>query len=149
MAGKSRVTGAPETIKAMREVARYVAPAANSASKHSLEPTLDAAKEGAPVRTGTLRRSLTIKRDRESSKSKPRYFVGPDSKSPAVRYAHITEFGRMASGDKPALPGRRWMTAAFEVTKEEVARRFGVLIGPALEKQAARVAAQKAKRARR
>jgi HK97 gp10 family phage protein len=144
MAGKSRVTGVPEMKKAMREVARFAAAAANSASKHALEPTLEAARSNAPVRTGRLRQSLVIKRDPESAKSRPRYLVGPDSKSPAVRYAHLTEFE--AEGGRPPL---RWMTRAFEATKEEVARRFGTLIGPALEKQAARVAAQRAKKAGR
>jgi hypothetical protein len=147
MAGKSRVTGVPETVRALRETARLVAPAANSASLHSLEPTLAAAKESAPVRTGTLRRSLVIKRDPRSPKAKPVYRVGPSAKSPAVHYAHITEFGRMASDGEPAVPGKRWMTAAYEATKAEVVERFGQLFGPALERSAARIAAQKAKRA--
>jgi hypothetical protein len=149
MAGKSRVTGVPETVRALRETARLVAPAANSASLHSLEPTLAAAKEGAPVRTGTLRRSLVIKRDQRSPKAKPIYRVGPSAKSPAVRYASVVEFGRMASDGEPAVPGRRWMTAAYEATKAEVVERFGRLFGPALEKSAARIAARKAKKAAR
>jgi HK97 gp10 family phage protein len=144
MTGGSGVTGVPETIKAMREVARFTSAAANSASKHSLEPTFEAARSNAPVRTGRLKRSLVIKRDPESAKSRPRYFVGPRSDSPAARYAHLTEF--FSERGRPPL---RWMTRAFEATKEEVARRFGELIGPALEKQAARVAAQRARKAGR
>jgi hypothetical protein len=64
-----------------------------------------------------------------------------------VHYAHITEFGRMASDGEPAVPGRRWMTAAYEATKAEVVERFGQLFGPALERSAARIAARKAKKA--
>lgn len=155
---KSRVTGGRETAAAMRQLAGLVAGPANSASKHALEPTLGAAAENlkadGSIRSGLLLRSLLIKRQR-SPKTKPIYRVGPDAASDARRYAHLVEFGtlphlvggRFAGAQHPGTKPTRFMTRAFESTREEVVRRFGALIGPAIEKQAARLAKRAQKRA--
>ena len=155
MAAK-RVTGASEATRAMRELARLVGPAGNAACKRALEPTLAVAKQGVPEDTGTLKKSLIIKRDSQSPKTKPRYAVGPDAAAKGkdgrrpVRYAHLAEFGRAANANGTGgMLGSRFLTKAYEATKEQVVTIFGREIGPAIEKQAARIAVQKAKRAAR
>ena len=57
------VTGLDETIKNFRALARLIGPAANTASKRSLEPMLATAKELVPVRTGRLCKALIIRRE--------------------------------------------------------------------------------------
>jgi HK97 gp10 family phage protein len=142
----SSVTGVQETIRAFKALAALMAPALNSASKHSLEPMLEDAKSLAPIDTGTLRRSLVIRRVRASPKNNPQYRVGPnpatkgkDGRRP-VKYAHLVEFGL-----GPVKRAQPFLTAAFETNKAEAIERFGKLFGPALEKSAARLAARKAK----
>lgn len=147
-----RVTGASETAKAFRELARLVAGPGNQACKRSLAPTLAAAQAGAPVETGTLRKSLTIKRDGGSPKTRPRYLVGPSSGTKGkdgrrpVKYAHLAEFGRRPNADgSGGHSGTRFLTRAYEATKSQVVENFGREFGPAVEAQAAKLAAKKAK----
>jgi hypothetical protein len=72
------------------------------------------------VRTGRLKKSLIIKRQKDSPKTRPRYFLGPDVKAKAG-YAHIIEWGRAANAaGKGAMRGTRFMTAAFERTKSQI-----------------------------
>ncbi len=140
---RSTITGDKETIAALRRLAALVAPAANEAGKRSLEPTLAEAKANAPVRTGTLRRSLILRREKRSAKTRPVYKVGIAPKSKARRYAHIVEFGL---GDRE---GAGFLTAAYESTREQAAEIWKRTFGPAIEKSAARVAARNAKKAAR
>jgi HK97 gp10 family phage protein len=147
MASRSRVTGYRETIAAFRELARYVAIPANEASRYALAPTLAAAKANAPKRSGLLRRSLTIRRSTRGSKLKPRHYVGPDNSvvgpkgEKPIKYAHIDEFGRAPNKDgKGRVQGTRFLTRAYEETKELVVKRFGERMGPAIEARAAKLA---------
>jgi hypothetical protein len=142
----SSVTGIAETKRAFAQLAALLAPAANEASKRSLEPTLALAKDLAPVDTGALKRSLIIRRVKSSPKTKPVYLVRPnpattgkDGRRPS-RYAAIVELGlgRM----KRAEP---FLTPAWEATKGAALQIFGRTFGPALEKSAARVAARRAR----
>jgi hypothetical protein len=132
---RTGVTGAKDTARAFRELARYVATPSNEACRYALGPTLSEARKNAPKKTGELRRSLAIRRDPESPKSRPRFLVGPRRGSPAVRYAHLVEFFNDG-------PGKGFFTAAFEATKDLVVRRFNERIGPAIEKRAAKLAAK-------
>ena len=140
---RSGVYGGTETAQAMRKLAALVARPANGALRASLAPTLAAAQRGAPVDTGTLRRSLVIRRVRRSPKTKPSYVVGPDPKVRGpngrrpVRYAHLVEFGL-----GPVKRARRFLTSAYEMTKEEVVKIFGAEFGPRLEENARRIAAR-------
>jgi HK97 gp10 family phage protein len=123
---------------------------ANQASRTALRPLLNASRAAlranGSVETGQLLRAMTIKRDGQSPKLKPRYLVGPDSQSKAVRYAHLVEFGtapHLEPKRKIMHPGARprpFLRPAFEETKEAVARIWGEQIGPAIEKRAAALA---------
>jgi len=142
---KAKVLGTKETIRNFKALSRNITGPARSAAKHSLEPTLAAAKQNVAasghVRTGLLQKSLVIRLDKKSPKTKPRYFVGPATEAKrggakAIRYAHLLEFGRHSVHP---YPGVRFLTRAFLETKEEVVRRYGALIGLALEKRAAQL----------
>lgn len=144
----SRVIGVRGTTAALRALARFASVPLNEASRHALAPTLAAAKELVPVDTGLLRRSLVIRRAK-SPKISPRHFVGPSTRAVGpggerpVKYAHLVEFGRAPNGaGHGAMAGSRFLTAAYEATKDLVVRRFGAIVGPAIEKRAASVAAK-------
>jgi hypothetical protein len=146
MAPRPKVQGVDDARRAFRELARNLAAPMNEASKRSLDPTLAAAKENVPVRTGRLKRALAIVRAKDSPKTKPRYFVGPDRKR-KVFYGHLVEWGRPDNADgKGGVKGTRFLTRAFDSTKTRIPQIWGATIGPAIEKHAARLAQRKAKR---
>ncbi len=147
----SRVTGYRESASALRELTNFAATPANEASRFALRPVVYEARKqlkamGA-VKTGTLCKSLTIKRDPDSPRSRPRHVVGPDSKSPSVRYAHLVELGTaphknegiFAGTDHPGTAPKPFLRAAYEATKTAVVARFGERLGTAMEKRAARL----------
>ncbi len=145
---RSTITGDKATIANLRRLATLIAPAANEASKRALEPTLAAAKENVTERSGLLRRSLILRRLRDSAKTRPVYVVGVAPKSKARRYAHVVEFGRAANASgKGAMPAQRPLTRAYDATREGAVVIFNRIFGPAIEKSAARIAARNAKRA--
>lgn len=120
----------------------YLTPV-NQASRHALQPILRAAKQNI-ADDPELSGALVIKKDSRSPKSKPTHLVGPDADSPAVRRAHFKEFGtdpHMVNGHiHPGEPPRPYLTPAFEEHAGQAVSRFGAKLGPALERQAARLA---------
>ena len=145
---KSKMTGASDVARALNVLGRSLGAPINAASRKALRPMLAAAKRKAPKDEGDLRRSLIIKADGRAPKSKPRFVVGPsksyvgaDGDKP-VKYAHVVEFGS-ADGSKPAA---RFMSSAFEETKDDVLKILGDEIGPQIEKAAARKLARKARK---
>ena len=76
-----KIEGAAETAQAMRKLAGLLAPALNESAKRALEPTLALAKDLAPRETGTLRRSLILRRLKASPKTSPEYVVGVNPKT--------------------------------------------------------------------
>jgi hypothetical protein len=106
------------------------------------------------IATGELLKGLIVKRMR-SPATRPQYRVGVDPDSPARSQAHLLEFdtaphinaGKFAGSQHPGTKGTRFMTRAYEATKQEAVAIFGRVFGPAVEKQAARLAARAAKKA--
>lgn len=156
---RRRVTGVDEARKALGELGRYVIVPANQASRYALRPTLAAAKANAPRDKGVLRKSLVIRQNPDAPGLKPRHLVGPSkSVKEKGRYpawtAHLVEFGTAPHlvGNwwgklvmHPGIRGTRFLTKAFDATRDEVVRRFGQQIGPSIEARAAKLA----KKARR
>jgi HK97 gp10 family phage protein len=150
MARRSGVFGASEAAAALRELAKLVGAPANEASRFALRPIVQEAKanldKNKSVISGRLKKSLTVKRDSRSPKLKPRHLVGPRRDSDAVRIAHLVEFGT-APHDEPKAgihhPGARpkpFLRPAYESRKDEAVQRFGQRFGPAVERQAAKLA---------
>lgn len=139
----SKMTGAADVAAALRKLGSTLQPAVNAAARKSMAPVLKAAKANVPIDDGDLRRSLVV-RKQKSPKGTTRFAVGPSNKFTGkdgdrpVKYAHVVEFGS-ADGTKPA---RRPLTRAYESTKDEAQKVFGKEIGPAVERQAAKVAAR-------
>ena len=152
------VRGHTEAAAAFRRLANQLAAPGNQAGKRSLEPTLAAAKDNlqqdGSIESGELLRAITIRRQK-SSAIRPKYAVGADPKSKAGPRAHLLEFdtaphknaGARAGTDHPGTKGTRFMTRAFEATKQQVVELWAKEIGPAIERQAARLAARAAKKA--
>ena len=140
--------------QALRTMQRQIGRPVSEAQRSSLRPVLKAAKQNldsldANV-TGELKKSLTIKKDAKAPKTKPTYKVGPRSDSPAVRYAHLVEFGtdphNLPNGGKhPGTSPKPFLTMAFETEGKTVIKKFGEEIGKAVEKQAVRLARKAAK----
>lgn len=151
---RSRVTGVRETSNALGDLGRYIIVPTNQASRYALQPTLRQAKANAPRDKGVLKKSLVVRQDPNAPRAKPRHVVGP-SKSVKERgrrpawTAHLVEFGTAPHAQRgwfgrliwhPGIRGTRFLTRAFEATKDQVAKRFGEKIGPAIEARAAKIA---------
>ncbi|WP_165790812.1 HK97-gp10 family putative phage morphogenesis protein [Pleomorphomonas carboxyditropha] len=155
---KSGVTGGAETRAALKALRAALGAPLNEASKRAVEPMAEAAKDllkrNGSVKAGRLYRIITVVRNRKrSSALRPVYEVGPDGSDPAYREAHLVEFGT-APHFQPELnrmhPGARpkpFMRPAFEQNKEGAVKIFADTIGPAIEKQADRLARRAAKKA--
>jgi len=152
MKGRSKVTGVRHTSRALGQMGKNLLQPVNEASRFSLRQIVSQARKNLKANgssiTGELAKSLTVKRDPKSPKSKPRHVVGPRSDSPAVRRAHLVEFGT-APHFQPELnrlhPGAAahpFLTPAYEAEKETVVKRFGQRFGQAVDKRAKRLAAK-------
>lgn len=153
------VRGARQAASNLRALSNYVSVPLNAASRFALVPTLSTARKNArglatEEKTGTLAKSLVVKRDPRSPKLKPTHKVGPDSsvvaetafgKRRPVSYAHLLEFGtapHYQPGRGVTHPGSRpfpFLTPAYLSTRGQVVKRFGERIGPEMEKRAARM----------
>lgn len=148
----AKVRGASETARAFRELARLVAGPGNSASKRALEPMLAETKlnleRNRSVVTKKLMKALTIKRDAKSPRTKPTYRIGTLQGSGQAGTVHLVEFGTAPHTIKgkhhPGARPKPFMRPAFEQNKEQAVEIFGREFGPAVEKQAAKLAAKKA-----
>lgn len=148
---KRYVRGVSEARRALREVARYASFANQSAARDALGPTLAMAKDLVPEDEGALKKALVIRRHRRSTQGKAIYRVGPradardEDGNPVYSYASLVEFGafRKEGGLMPAQP---YMRPAFDATKDVIVQGYKRLLGPALEKQARRLAARRGQR---
>lgn len=141
------MSGAADIAAAFAAVGGNLATPMAAASRKALRPMLKQAKATAPVDSGDLKKSLTVKRSRRVPKGVVEHQVGPSKDyvgadgSKPIRYAHLTEFGKADGSQK----GTRWMSRAFEETKAETIEEFGKAMGPEIEKAAARRAKRRAK----
>lgn len=156
------VRGNRETARALRELARQVSVPLNATSRFALQPTLKRAKANVlalPLtdETGTLAKSLVIKKKGKGSKLNPVHQVGPDAgvekftqygfRRP-VKYAHLLEFGTAPHYQPkrgvvhPGASPMPFLTPAYFATRDEVVKRFGAKIGPEMEKRASKLRAK-------
>lgn len=152
-----KITGAKETARNFRELAKFVSVPLNATSRFALQPTLKTARANVNAlpldqSSGALASSLTIKRKSSSSKVNPVHQVGPDAAKRGngmrpVRYAHLVEFGtapHFQPGRGVMHPGaapKPFLTPAYFSTRDEVVKRFGQRYGPEMEKRAAKLGA--------
>lgn len=152
---KSKITGARKVHRRVRSLATYVNQPVDATSRKALRPTLNAAKQHIRSAdfedsTGALLKSMTIKRNRFTRRTRRDFRVGPNASfvgergRKPVKYAHIIEFG--SSGNAAGHPGVKpqpFLTPAYYQTRDDVVRIFGRDIGQALEKRAAKLNAKK------
>ncbi len=133
----STITGGKAVARRLGAIAPGLATPLTEASRKAMRPMLAAAKALAPVDDGDLKRSLTIKSKRGQTVVGPnKKFIGRDGAKPG-RVAHLVEFGRAAGANgRGGMPGTRFMSRAFEATKDQVVKIFGSEIGPAIERRA-------------
>lgn len=143
MAKRAGIYGDKQVRAAFRAMMKQYGTPVNQASRFALQPILKAARANI-AEDPELSKSLTIKKDRQAPKTRPTHAVGPASDSPARRRAHFKEFGtdpHMIDGHPhPGEPPRPFLTPAYEAHGKEAIKRFGEKLGPALEKQAAKLA---------
>lgn len=145
---RSTVSGAADIVAALNYLSGEIGTPSARAARKALTPTLKAARKNAPKDEGDLKKSLTVKRVARMPQNKNKHLIGPradfvgDDGDAPVRYAHITEFGK-ADG---SVRGTRWMSRAFEETKDEAVEIYAREIGPEIEKAAARKAKRRAQR---
>lgn len=153
MARRSSITGAKGIASAFRQIVPGLTVPINQASRVALRPLLAAAKRNLKangnVQSGQLLKSLTVKKKGGKSVRLHEHLVGPSAANPHYRLGHLVEFGTTPHRiGKKLHPGARafpFLRPAFEETKDEVIKRFGAEIGPAVEARARKLAA-KAKR---
>jgi len=146
MAKRAGVYGGKELQAALRTLARTYGPPVNEASRFALQPVLKAAK--ANTEHESARKALVLKRDTKAHKAMPTHAVGGDPRNPDFRLLHLLEFGTEPHVNAGQFPGTRhpgttaqkFLTPAYEAEAGNVIKRFGAKLGPAIEKQAARLA---------
>lgn len=155
MAKKSKLHGIRETKAAFRQLSTGLTVPINEALRKAAQPMLLDAKArlkaNGSVASGELLSLLTVKKDPNARKDKPAVVVGPSTKSPGYRKAHLVELGTAPHFQlelnrmHPGAAAKPFLRPAFEEKKDEAVQRFGASIGPAIEKRAARLA-KKAKK---
>lgn len=146
MARKAGVHGAKGVKAAFRQMAKVYTRPVNEASRFALQPVLKAARANTPHERA--KKALVLKQDRSAPKSRPTMVVGGDPKNPDYRLLHLLEFGtdphlnagQFAGTQHPGTDPQPFLTPAFEQHGKEAIKRFGQKLGPAMEKQAARLA---------
>jgi len=141
MAKKSGVFGAKELQRAFRELAHAARRPVAEASRHAMQPILKAAR--ANTSHASIKKALVLKQGK-APKDRIVYAVGGDPKNPDYRLLHLQEFGvdphKIGEIDHPGHAAQPFLTPAFHAEGRNAIKRFGERLGPALEKQAARIA---------
>ncbi|MHA6644566.1 HK97-gp10 family putative phage morphogenesis protein [Mesorhizobium sp. A623] len=139
MARRAGVYGAKGVSEAFREMARLYNTPIGQASRFALQPILKGAK--ANTKHASVKKALVLKKDAKAPKTNPTHLVGGDPKNPDYRLLHLLEFGTEAHEvNHPGTTAQPFLTPAYEAHGAEAITRFGEKIGPALEKQAAKLA---------
>lgn len=142
MARKAGVYGDKALRAAFREMARLYARPVSEASRFAMQPILKAAKANTPH--ASIKKALVLKQDRKAPKDRPTMAVGGDPRNPDYRLLHLLEWGvephMIGTIEHPGHAAQPFLTPAFEAHGATAIRRFGQRLGPALEKQAARLA---------
>lgn len=142
MARKAGVYGAKEVQRAFREMAKAYQRPVNEAMRYAMRPILKVAK--ANTRHKSVKKALVLKQDRKAPKTRPAVVVGGDPKNPDYRLLHLQEFGvephKIGDIEHPGHAAQPFLTPAFEAEGPSAIKRFGEKLGPAIEKQAERLA---------
>ena len=143
MAGRSRVNGARSVSAALRQMRKQYGVPVDQASRAGLQVIRRAAKRNI-ADDPELASSLVIRKDRKQPRATPTHELGPLSTSPAAFRAHFKEFGTdphpIRGGMHPGEQPQPFLTSAFMVHGKEAVDRFGERLGPAIERQAAKLA---------
>lgn len=138
MARKAGVYGAKGVKSAFRQLASAAKRPVAEASRFALQPILKAAK--ANTTHSSVKKALVLKQGK-APKDRVVYDVGGDPKNPDYRLLHLLEFGTDEHPvNHPGTAPQPFLTPAFEEHGAEAIKRFGEKIGPAMEKQAAKLA---------
>lgn len=138
MARKAGVYGAKGVKSAFRQLASAAKRPVAEASRFALQPILKAAKSN--TTHSSVKRALVLKQGK-APKDRVVYDVGGDPKNPDYRLLHLLEFGTDEHPvNHPGTAPQPFLTPAFEEHGAEAIKRFGEKIGPAMEKQAAKLA---------
>lgn len=142
MAKRAGVYGAKGVSAAFRELRRNITRPVDAAARKALRPILNAAK--ANTEHASVKKALVMKKDRKAPKSKPTHLVGGDPKNPDYRLLHLLEFGvephKIGDIQHPGHAAQPFATPAYEAHGAEAIKIFGRELGPAVEKDAARMA---------
>lgn len=162
---KIEVEGGLEIAATLRELGddKAVRSALRNALRAAALPMRDAAKNRVPVDQGDLQRSIKIGPRRRRSGEDPDtlgVLIGIDAnEQPAKEVPRKTRSGRSTTYRDPGVAGvgpitefgrpgeaaKPFMRPAFDAEGEKTIQRFGHTAGPAIEKQAARIARKRAK----
>lgn len=116
-----RISGGPEMVAKLRSIDKAINGAAQQALLTAVMPTVNRAKELAPYRTGTLRRSIAS----EPGPGKMEVTIGTD-----VEYAPYLEFGTSRMSPRP------YLRPAIEETLPEIGNHLAKAIEAIIEGQA-------------
>ena len=161
---KIEVEGGLEIAAALKELGdpRAVRTSLRRALRDAAQPMLEAAKGKVPVDKGDLKRSIKMAAAKGEKLDGDSFgvVIGIDSnEQPARQVVRKTRSGKSATYRDPGVAGagpiiefgrpgvaaKPFMRPAFDAEGEKTIQRFGATAGPAIEKQAAKLARKRSK----
>jgi len=138
MARKPGVYGAKGVSRAFREMSKVIGRPIDEASRYALRPVLAAAKRN--TRHASVKDALVLKKDKRSRKTYPTHVVGGRPGAEGTPLLHLLEWGTEPHGNHPGTAPQPFLTPAFTEEGPNSIKRFGEKLGPAAEKQFAKLA---------
>jgi HK97 gp10 family phage protein len=140
MARKSQILGAAALDKVLKQLPRKIEESVVlKALREGAKPIVKDAKKRVPVRSGKLKRAITVRKGsrKRTSKGGGQLVIG--FKPPVSRRAHLTEFG---TSTQPAQP---FMRPAIEAQGPSAIEAIGKRLAGDIEKAAEALAGPYAK----
>lgn len=142
MARKAGVYGARGVSRAFREMSKLIGRPVDEASRHALRPVLAAAKRN--QQHESIKSALVLRKDKKAPKTQPTHVVGGRPGDDGTPLMHLQEFGvdphKIGDIQHPGHAAQPFLTPAYEAEGANAIKRFGERLGPAVEKQARKLA---------
>jgi HK97 gp10 family phage protein len=137
---ESKVLGAPAIEKVLAELPKKIGEKVLvKALRAGARPIVRAAKQRVPVRTGKLKKSITVRKATQKQRRKGTGIVLIGFRKPTSAIAHLVEFGTSKASAQP------FMRPAIDEKGRDAIQTIGEKLGKEIEAEATKLAGPLAK----